>query len=156
MFGFSHGRRRCIDRRREGLVSVSTAIHIAIWSGSIEALGFLRYWFNCIAIRISISVRFVGTRTGRALASAATKRTSAFVHQIVVWQGKSSATGCCGGRGQNSRGIPQLHSVRRRASMGCAISGMVHTKAGIVQQSDRMVVLVPENVQHNPARVYPE
>jgi len=54
---------------------------------------------------------------------------------IKLWCGResSSATGCCGRRGVDSREVPQLHSIRR-ASLGGASAGMVHAGADVVQR----------------------
>jgi len=76
----------CVDRGYPAFV-ISAAVHIVGLSRNIDAVGVLGRWFNLLAVRISISVRLVCERTGRAWASAATKRTPAFVHQVVVWQG---------------------------------------------------------------------
>ncbi|MDQ3517415.1 MAG: hypothetical protein M3466_03275, partial [Gemmatimonadota bacterium] len=63
------------------------AIVVAARSHVLGRAGVRGRGFNGFSVRISISVWLVSGGPGRAWASAATKRTSAFVHQVVVWQG---------------------------------------------------------------------
>ena len=79
--GGVRGRSAWIYRRPEvGRIVGARAIRIGARGGNVKVVGTRHGWFHRFSVRISIAVRFVGARAGRALPSAATKRTSAFVH----------------------------------------------------------------------------
>src|SRR4029078_2197894 len=86
-------------------------------------------------------------RHGWTWAPAATKRTSAFVHQIVVWRKKSSATGCCGGRGIWARGNPQLHDRCTRGFTAALMQEWYIRVPELSSNRSNMVVCVTTNVQ---------
>src|SRR5882762_6350055 len=71
---------------------------------------------------------------GRTRPPAATKRTSAFTHAIVVWLRRK----CCSNGSRAVRGeltqMPEPYSVWNGALLGCAGARMVLSTAGIVQQ----------------------
>ena len=70
--------------------------------------------------------------TGRTRPPAATKRTSAFTHAIVVWLRKVLLDGSRVSRYKLTQ-LPEPYSVWDSALLGCAGARMVLSTPGIVQ-----------------------